>query len=152
MIHAIKKAFTITKEWIENGHENCYPPMIINITDGMYSDGTEQEILQQANNLKALHTSDGNVLFLNCHISDNQSENVIFPVDEDDIPKTDQLARVIFKMSSVMPITYNNDICDQIKGAADVHSKYIGMGYNSSMESLLSLLTIGTLGTSKKFI
>jgi len=144
MLDAIKKTFDILKNWIDNGHEACFPPTVINITDGIYSDGTKEEMIQEATNLKALHTKDGSVLFLNCHITTNQSVSVIFPSSAKDLPVSETLAIDLFNMSSKMPIQYNRRISEEIKNENDIRAEYIGMGYNTNMDDLFRLIDIGT--------
>ncbi len=67
----LHKAFGIVKDiladWMIDHHEkDCYPPTIINITDGEFNDIKKEELLQMANELKSFFTNDGNVLlFLN---------------------------------------------------------------------------------------
>lgn len=147
MFDAIKETFILINNWINDGHENCFPPTVINITDGVYSDATREEILSASESLKKLHTKDGRVLFMNCHISDDQSEKVVFPTNQHDLNDSDSYCHDLFKMSSVMPVIFNNRINDEIKKQNDVATKYVGMGYNSSMDDLLTLIDIGTTQT-----
>jgi hypothetical protein len=147
MLHAIKSVFNLTKSWILNGHQNSFPPTLINITDGAYSDANQNEILQEANQLKELHTTDGHILFLNCHISDNSTQSTIFPSKLGDIPIKDDLAKDLYHMSSIMPKQYNKRISEEIKRERDISTNYVGMGFNANMDDLFRLIDIGTTQT-----
>ena len=48
---------------------DCYPPTIINITDGEFNGDTSESIQQKANELKSMFTNDGNVILFNIHIN-----------------------------------------------------------------------------------
>ncbi len=54
--------------------------------------------------IKGLATSDGNVLVFNCHVSMSQAVQIAFPSTPGGLP--DELARVLFQMSSVLPETF----------------------------------------------
>lgn len=72
--HAFEKAKGLLDEWMEKHHEkDCYPPTIINITDGEFNGATKEYVLQQANELKSMFTNDGNVILFNIHISANKA-------------------------------------------------------------------------------
>jgi hypothetical protein len=79
-------------------HPNCYPPIVINITDGQPTDGDPRE---ETKELCSLASSDGNVLLFNAHLSDKQDRPIEFPADEAGLP--DQFARLLFQMSSPLP-------------------------------------------------
>src|SRR3984957_285006 len=66
MCEALGKA----KEYLESflaAHPKCYPPIVINITDGQPSDGDPRDAAKE---LRALNSTDGNVLLFNAHLSD----------------------------------------------------------------------------------
>ena len=73
---------------------------MINITDGESQDG---DPIPYADAVKELATSDGNVLLFNCHLSMTAADSFLFPASDEILP--DELARVLFKMSSVLPET-----------------------------------------------
>lgn len=65
---AFEKAKGLLDEWMEKHHDkDCYPPTIINITDGEFNGATKEYVLQQANELKSMFTNDGNVILFNIH-------------------------------------------------------------------------------------
>src|SRR5262249_60227949 len=77
---------------------DCSPPVVINITDGK---PTDRNPLADAERVRALASSDGNVLLFNLHISGSPLGAVAFPDSEALL--TDQYARLLFRMSSVLP-------------------------------------------------
>ena len=76
----------------------CYPPLVVNITDGMSTDG---DPLAAAKAVKDLASENGNILLFNAHISASTARPVEFPADEDLLP--DDFAKLLFRMSSPLP-------------------------------------------------
>lgn len=71
--HAFDKAKQLLQNWMKEHHDkDCYPPTIINITDGEFNGASKEYVLQQANELKSMFTNDGNVILFNIHISANK--------------------------------------------------------------------------------
>ena len=75
-----------------------FPPIVVHITDGESQDG---DPIPYAEAVKNLATEDGNVLLLNCHLSMTAADPFMFPATDQGLP--DELARVLFHMSSVLP-------------------------------------------------
>ncbi|MCS7305280.1 MAG: hypothetical protein NZ602_09270 [Thermoguttaceae bacterium] len=82
-------------------HPACFPPIVINITDGEATDATDRELEQAANELRGLRSQDGNVLLFNAHISSTSAHPILFPTSEQGLP--DPYARLLFRMSSPLP-------------------------------------------------
>jgi hypothetical protein len=80
------------------GYPDCFPPLVINITDGEATDGDPLPAAQQ---LQSLASSDGHALLFNAHLSDKRNYPVEFPVEEVGLP--DRFARLLFRMSSPLP-------------------------------------------------
>src|SRR5262249_27621693 len=57
----------------------CFPPIVLNISDGEANDGDPEAVAQA---LECLTTPDGNVLLFNVHISSRPERPVEFPDDE----------------------------------------------------------------------
>lgn len=115
---------------------NCYPPMIMNITDGMATDGMP---LQAAASLRGLASSDGNVLLFNAHVSSRPDRPIEFPDSEAALP--DDFARLLFRMSSPLP----PKIQDAAKGEGfpvGVNSR--GFVFNADLVSVIRFMDIGT--------
>ncbi len=142
MLAAMTMATKLVDEWIKNGHQNSYPPVVINITDGEATDATNNELIEAAKNIKQLRTNDGHVLFLNCHLSDVEGKAVIFPDDIGQLPNN-SYAKTLYEMSSVMPDVYNDIIQGQLAVAA-TKSSMRGMSFNTDGSRLIKFLNIGS--------
>ena len=70
MCTVLHDAYYMLDQWIQD-HPNSFPPIVINVTDGEATDVEDnvQGPLEYAESVKSLHTGDGNVLLLNCHLS-----------------------------------------------------------------------------------
>jgi hypothetical protein len=115
---------------------NCYPPIVINITDGHPTDGDPRDAAAE---LRALTSTDGNVLLFNAHISDKVNRPVEFPENESGLP--DDYARLLFRMSSELP----PKLLDAAKGAGlavSPHSR--GFVFNADLVAVIRFLDIGT--------
>jgi len=149
MGNAFQMANKLLKEWIKNNHEDSYPPVVINVTDGVQTDCDEVQIVEEAKKVQSLNTKDGNVLVLNCHIS-GEGEQVLFPLKDNELP-SDQYSKRLFEMSSIMPSTYDFDISN-LRTDADVFQNYRGMAFNANMDALFNFIDIGTSGATQKLI
>ena len=69
MCAALQLAHATMKEFLAQ-NPNCYPPLVVNITDGEATDGGPEPL---ATNLRNLASTDGNVLLFNAHLSDKQT-------------------------------------------------------------------------------
>ena len=135
MSEAIKKAQQIIEGWITE-HPDSFPPIVINITDGELTDGSP---LKAAEALRELHTSDGNVLLFNVHLSSKGGASFEFPTGEGELP--DQYARQLFGMSSLLP--------EHIRSAAQQEGFQVtdtsrGFVFNADIVSVIRFLDIGT--------
>lgn len=143
---AFEMALTLVEEWIVNHSDAvCFPPLIMNITDGAVTDASEEEILHVASMLEQLHTADGNVLLMNIHISDKVGDAVLFPSNSSLLPKNNY-AKFLYDLSSELPVVFHKEIA--AFKHSDIASKYIAMAYNADMAALIQILNIGT-ATSK---
>ena len=124
-------------QWIVR-HPQSFPPIVINISDGESSDGDPEPVAQQIMNL---HTSDGNVLLFNCHLSESAAAPIQYPERESALHHWH--ARQMFRMSSVMP------------EGARAHAFRLGIPvseqsrccvFNADIASLVQFLDIGTRG------
>lgn len=140
--NALDKAKELLSEWM-NAHKGlvCYPPTIINITDGDYN-GAEEDVVEfKANELKSMSTDDGNVIFFNIHVTPNNSESTLFPAEVKDVGDSN-LAKKLFNLSSLLPERYNSEI-DSIK-QTNGGQRYRAMGVNVDMATLVKIMDIGT--------
>jgi hypothetical protein len=139
---ALDKAKTLLDQWMKEHHDkDCYPPTIINITDGQFTQVTREQVVQQANELKAMFTNDGNVLLWNIHITPNNLEQVLLPIGKEEL-KGDKYSELLYDMSSLLPTRYNQAISDIRRDS--VNARHVAMATNTDMSTLIQLMDIGT--------
>lgn len=139
---AFDRAKTLLDKWMTEHHEkDCYPPTIINITDGQFNHAKRDQIVQQANELKAMFTNDGNVLLWNIHITPDNLEQVLLPIGKQEL-NGNLYSELLFDMSSLLPTRYNQAISD-IRGDS-MDARHIAMATNTDMSTLIQLMDIGT--------
>lgn len=139
---AFSRAKGLLDRWMEDHHtQDCYPPTIINITDGEFNGCSKDSILQQANELKEMFTNDGNVLLWNIHITPDNVDKILLPVSKDELDD-DDYAETLFEMSSLLPDRYNQAI-STLRGD-DSDARHIAMSTNVDMSTLIQLMDIGT--------
>lgn len=143
-----KKAHDLLSKWIKkDNHENSYPPVVINITDGAQTDCSGDELIEYSKKVQALNTKDGNVLVLNCHIS-NDGNPSIFPYSSDELPN-DLYAQRLYEMSSIMPKPFDADVA-KMRNDRDIFSNYRGMAFNANVDVIFNLIDIGTSGATQQ--
>jgi hypothetical protein len=140
---AFRKAKNLLEEWMKEHHDkDCYPPTIINITDGKFNGAKEEDVLQLANELKSMFTNDGNVILFNIHFTANQSDDeVVCPIEKIEL-KGNKFAETLFDMSSLLPLRYNADIDKYLND--NRHGRHVAMGVNADATTLIKLMDIGT--------
>lgn len=141
MLQAFRLAHDLLVQWIHE-HPESYPPTVINITDGMATDGSPDELLDAANSLRELHTEDGNVLVFNIHTSNSADNSVFFPCTKSELVEQDEYAALLFDMSSDLPSNYNKHISNFTK--KDIVGAYTAMVVNAPISKMISLLNVGT--------
>jgi hypothetical protein len=126
----------------------CFPPVIINISDG--ENTGKRDPLAIANEIRRLHTADGNVLIFNCHFGIKQGVSTLFPGKIEEVSNLDQkgLAEKMFEMSSPIPEMLH-------EGAAKIRRKWILPDarcyvYNADPDILIKFLQWGTLGVANR--
>ena len=165
MCEAITAATRVLKPWIEQ-HLDCFPPIVINISDGASTDGAPQIPARELLNLK---TNDGSVLFFNINIAGldeslgssgspgasgspippsskkpqpaptNAAKRIVYPSDAINLPN--ESARTLFEISSVIP--------DQMRKLAEKSEVSLEPGargfiYNATSKDLTTFLDTGT--------
>ena len=122
-------------------HPACFPPIVINITDGMATDGDAAHLLQIATAFRGVASQDGNVLLFNTHVSARGERPVLFPTDESNL--ADDYARLLFHMSSPLPPAMLRQA--QIQGES-IPNGAVGFAFNADLASVIMFLDIGTRG------
>ena len=140
---AFEKAKDLLSDWMIDHHEkDCYPPTIINITDGMFTHTTVEHMQQEANELKSMFTNDGNVLLFNIHIAPGNDNRVVFPMVKTEL-SNNKYGRVLYDLSSLLPLRYNQDIA-RVRDDNDPNARHVAMAVNADMSTLIQLMDIGT--------
>lgn len=103
MCEALRQAHALALQWAMS-HLDSYPPVIINVSDGMANDGNDNDLADAARQLSEISTNDGQALFFNVHITDIISAPVAYPASEHELPN-DRYAKKLFAMSSLIPDT-----------------------------------------------
>lgn len=135
MCQALDQARSIIQNWI-NVHPSCFPPIVINITDGEATDG---DPTQKAEDIRKLSSVDGNVLAFNIHLSSNNASPVEFPDKEDGLP--DQFAKLLFRMSSMLPTHIQNAAKQEGYPVSEASRGFV---FNGDIVSVIRFLDIGT--------
>jgi hypothetical protein len=133
------QALGLAKQYLDvflGRYPNCYPPLVINITDGMSTDG---DPLPAARALQGLSTSDGAVLVFNAHVSATTAAAVEFPAAEAGLP--DNFAKLLFRMSSSLPPRLLD--AARAEGFPGMPGTR-GFVFNADLVSVVRFLDIGT--------
>ena len=140
---AFDYAKQLLDEWMKEHHEkDCYPPTVIHITDGVFNHASREEVIQKANELKAMFTNDGNVILFNIHFAaDLDADFVACPIDKEEL-NGDEYAETLFDLSSLLPERYNFDIARCLNDTRP--GRHVAMGMNADATTLIKLMDIGT--------
>ena len=134
MCAALQRAGAVVGSWL-TAHPGCFPPVIVNITDGASTDGDPVPL---ALALQGLTSADGHVLVFNLHLSSDRSEPVVFPAADDDLP--DDHARQLHRMSSVLPEQMRLAAARQDLELADGAR---GFAFNADISAIVQFLDVG---------
>lgn len=135
MCAALGRARDIVADFIKRC-PGCYPPIVINISDGEATDGVPEPT---AAILRSVASNDGEVLLFNAHISSMNEQPVRFPNRQEQLP--DDYARLLFRMSSVLP----PGMLKQAKLAEPkIGDNARGFVFNADLVSVVQFLDIGT--------
>ncbi len=97
MCQALGLAQNILQKWLAQ-HSACFPPVVIQITDGESTDGDPTNAMR---GIKDLASQDGNVLVFNVHVSsDPNATPIAFPDSSNQLPNPP--AKILFEGSSVL--------------------------------------------------
>ena len=152
MCLALATAKEITEKWAAQ-HEESFPPIVLNLTDGAGNDG---EPLPVAEELLQVRTKHGSALLLNCHISGpldkrdgdkpeiGSDKPILFP--DEKFPLPSQYARDLFEMSSALPDSFRRRAIDL---EFDVTEGARGYMYNATKADVVRFLSVGTPAPSR---
>lgn len=135
MCGAFKQAQQYLQEFLAR-FPGCYPPLVVNITDGESSDGDPLPAAQAVRNLAS---KDGNVLVFNAHLSETQAQPIEFPASEGSLP--DKFAKQLFQMSSMLP----PPLLEAARTSrVPVREGARGFVFNADLVSVIGFLELGT--------
>jgi hypothetical protein len=135
MCAALQTAHEIVQGFVRE-HPGCFPPIVINITDGKPTDGDPRP---RATALREIESQDGNTLLFNVHISACGEKPILFPSSETSLP--DNHARLLFRMSSLLPPSMLRQAQSLDRSVAP---GAVGFAFNADLASVIAFLDIGT--------
>jgi hypothetical protein len=135
MCGAVAAAGLAVKDFIGK-FPNAFPPIVLNLSDGLPSDGNPQA---NAREIRHMATSDGNALLFNLLISSKEATADYFPDSE--IGLTDNCSKLLFRMSSELP----GRMWEAAKAEGhDVQPNARGVVINADPTAIVRFLDIGT--------
>jgi hypothetical protein len=139
MCEAIAVAGAQVFNWA-SAHPNSFPPIVINITDGMVTDSPHEgaNLEGWAQRLTSIETNDGPTLLLNIFLSSDASAGVLFPSSAAGLPKP---GPQLFGISSVMP---QGLVRNARAAQVTVEPGARALGFNADLAMLVKFLEIGT--------
>ncbi len=135
MPQALELARTTLAGWLAE-HPRCFPPVVLNLTDGESSEGDPSPAAEA---VRELSSEDGRVLLFNLHVSSDRSAPVAFPDTEVGLP--DPYARTLFAMSSLLP-GHMRTFAEQ--QGYRVSEATRGFVFNADVTAVVQFLDIGT--------
>jgi hypothetical protein len=135
MCQALGVAQEVISEFIQ-AHPHCFPPVIINITDGAATDGDPEPL---AATLRSLASTNGGVLLLNIHLTPDGVQPILLPASEGML--VDPYARRLFRMSSPLPPPMLRQARIREECVVDGARGFV---FNADLVSVVTFLEIGT--------
>lgn len=135
MCQALVQARSVVQGWLAQ-HPGCFPPIVINITDGEATDGDPNAA---ADDIRKLTSDDGEVLLFNVHLSSQGESAIKFPDSDTGLP--DKFAKLLFQMSSPLP-AFMRSIAKQ--EGHQVSDGTRGFVFNADIVAVIQFLDIGT--------
>ena len=138
MTQALSKAETIVSNWLQ-AHPDCFPPVVLNLTDGEATDGDPSGA---ASRVRSLYCTDGDVLLFNLHVSSDRAPAVTFPDSATSLPN--KYAETLFHMSSQLPshmLSYAGQL------GFPTSEGTTGFVFNADATAIVQFLEIGTRAT-----
>jgi hypothetical protein len=136
MCEAFKMVRQLLDQWLSE-HRNSFPPTVLHLTDGESTDGDPSEVGKA---ILSSGTSDGQVLFFNCHVSSRHSMKVEYPGDESRLPP-DDFAKMLFRLSSPLPAAFLRAAADTGLSTAENARGFV---FNGDPVSVAQFFEIGT--------
>jgi hypothetical protein len=135
MVAALERAAAVVGGFVVE-HPTCYPPLVVNLSDGEATDGNPE---MAAAHIRQLSSDDGCTLLFNVHLSSTPARPIEFPDSEAGLP--DDFARRLFRMSSCLPPPM---LGPARQAGLDVSGASRGFVFNADLASVVRFLDIGT--------
>lgn len=136
MCRAAGEALRILQQWVGD-HPDCFPPIVINITDGEATDGNPEERVEA---LTQPASKDGSTMLFNIHLSSNPNATpIIFPDDPGVLP--DDYARMLFETASPLTPTMRALAHEHGISTSEGSKAFV---LNADMVLLVQAIDIGT--------
>jgi hypothetical protein len=121
-------------------HPDSFPPIVINITDGMFTDSPYEgaSVEEWVQRLLNIQTSDGPVLLFNIFLSRTSAGGVLFPATDNGLPEP---GPGLFRISSMLPPLM---MANAESAGIPVDAGARGFGFNANPAMLARFLEIGT--------
>lgn len=143
MYKALLRIEELVEEWCQRPeNQNSFPPIVLNITDGEYSDGTTEDMLTVADNIKSLSTAGGKTLLLNIQLSTHDSKGGFAFPEEHGFYSICPYRRMLFHMSSTLPQNMEPLVKELINPLS--YGPYRCVAFNASINELFMILNIGS--------
>jgi hypothetical protein len=135
MCAALTEAHDVLGKWLAE-HPGSFPPIVLNITDGESTDGDPSG---PAEAVRELMSADGGALLFNLHVSSDLSDPIVFPNADRSLP--DDYARMLFRMSSVLPGALREAANEQGLALAEDARGFV---FNADISAIVQFLHVGT--------
>jgi len=135
MCAALDQGHQMLSAWVAE-HQDAFPPVVMNLTDGEATDGDPSGA---AARIRGLSTRDGNLLLLNLHLSARRERPIDFPDSDAELP--DQYARQLFHTSSLLPPPLQEEARRLGYRISELSR---GFMFNANYAELVNFLQIGT--------
>ena len=144
MGHAFEFAKQLIEGWLQKKPDNP-APVVINISDGLPTDGTGNGggsmAIEVAEKIMAIDSTDGNPLIFNAHIGGGNDPKAGFEETESEL--ADPQAKFLFTISSRIPEAYKTAAK---KFALDVKLNSKGFVSNADPYTLIRFINFGSSG------
>jgi hypothetical protein len=135
MSSALRRAQSLVATWLVD-HPRCFPPVVLNLTDGESTDGDPSAA---ADGIRQLASADGAALLFNLHVSSDSTTAISFP--DNDAALVNQYAKTLFNLSSTLPTGMRTYTEQQ---GIPVSEGSRGFVFNADVTLIIQFLDIGT--------
>ncbi len=154
MAEAFTYARNVATRWLTEAPEpgqaprqDCFPPIIINITDAQ--DNGKVNPLSITQEIQREGTSQGSILIFNCHFTTRIGQSLIFPGSTHEVAHLDPpFASQIFEMSSIIPEPLRKKAIAEFGLNREIPPNARSLIYNADADVLIKFLHWGTIGAA----